>query len=78
MIHLVPKHLAFLSRNMLGFLLGMSFLAPTALSGQKAMAPDWQPTVKLEHRYLFFNKTEKKEIIARAQQSKEGGRLWLN
>jgi hypothetical protein len=53
-------------------LLGILFGGPSTLSGQKTMAQDWQPSVKLEHPYLFFNKAEMPEILARTQESKEG------
>lgn len=54
------------------FILGILLLVPSTASGQRKMDPDWRPSVKLEHPYLFFNKTEKSEIIARTQQTKEG------
>jgi hypothetical protein len=53
-------------------LLGLLFWGPSTLSGHNTMVPDWQPSVKLEHPYFFFNKAEIPEILARTQQTKEG------
>lgn len=58
------------SSFLLSLMLGL--FAPFSLLGQQAMTPDWQPSKTLEHPYLFFNKAEKAQILARTQSSKEG------
>ena len=60
------------SLTMVCVLMGIFFWGLSTLSGQNTMAPDWQPSVKLEHPYLFFNKAEIPEILARTQKTKEG------
>lgn len=53
-------------------LIASFLLSFSSLLSQKAIPNDWQPSVKLEHPYLFFTKAEKVDILAQAHQSKEG------
>lgn len=64
--------MALLAPYMLCILWGVLLFVPSKMLGQKTMAPDWKPSIKLQHPYLFFNESEKKEILERAQESKEG------